>query len=422
MQNLSAQETDRLSGTPEEGITSLPSRGRAPARRPRRRWLLLLLLVAIAAIAVAAYVYWPRDPLAGLRTARVVQGDLEVTVTALGKIQPARYVDVGAQVSGQLTRIEVAPGDRVAKGDLLAEIDPRVQAAKVEAGRADLARLIAELDAAEAEAAFAAGEFARQQQLRRDNATRADVFAQAERDKRVTEANVDALLARIEQARSTLKADEALLGFTRILAPIAGTVISVDARQGQTINATNSAPLLLRIADLGTMTVRTEVSEADVTRLHAGMRLYFTTLGHGDRRWHASLRQILPAPPRSAKAGGSSSSAGGSGNVVFYEALFDVPNPKGDLRPDMTAQVFFVIGTATDKPLVPMRALRPEEPAAGLYTVETVEDGRIERREVRIGLRDHVSAVVLSGIAAGDTIVIGGRAAQEERRRMRFRL
>ncbi len=187
-------------------------------------------------------------------------------------------------------------GDHVKQGELLAEIDPQILAARVEVDRADMVRLQADLADAQAQADYAAGEFRRQTRLKRDDATRDDTYEQARRDMRSSAAKTEAVQAQIAQAESQLKADVVQLGYTRIFAPMAGTVVSVDARQGQTINANYSAPVLMRIADLATMTVWTQVSEADISRLHVNMKLYFTTLGFGDRRWEGGVA-ASPAGP-----------------------------------------------------------------------------------------------------------------------------
>jgi membrane fusion protein, macrolide-specific efflux system len=381
----------------------------------RAAWLTTTLVVAAAVIGLSyAVTHAAYDPVDDHTTATVGVGDIEDVVTALGKIQPRRYVDVGAQVSGQLMRIRVQPGDQVKAGDLLAEIDPRLQVAKVDSGRAQLELLKAQLADAQAQAEYAVGEFRRQTQLKRDNATRDDVFAMARRDMRSAASKVDAIRAQIQQADSALRADEAQLGYTRIYAPMDGTVVSVDAREGQTINANYSAPVLMRIADLTSLTVWTQVSEADVTRLTDGMELYFTTLGYGDRRWMGTLRQILPAPvkPVSSNAADQNAAASaqlqtGVNNVVLYTALFDVPNSTGELRPEMSAQVFFIAAAAKGVVIAPMAALSRADAASGLYVARVVAGTRVETRQVRIGIHDRFNAQVLGGLVAGEQVVTG---------------
>lgn len=392
-------------------VSSLPTRQSAWRIT---RWRAIGGVAVVLAIAGAALVLLKglHDPAADFETATVGRGTVEETVTALGKLQPSRYVDVGAQASGQLNRILVQPGDVVHQGQLLAEIDPQLQAAKVDADQAQLAQLRANLQDGIAQADYATAELGRQARLRQADATSQELFEEARRDARSNAAKVAAIRAEIMQAESTLKADQAQLGYTRIFAPISGTVVSVDARAGQTINATYSAPQLLRIADLSTLTVWTQVSEADVTALRPGMALYFTTLGHGDRRWRGRLRQILPAAPKAPTASddGQASAAPvspGAGNVVLYTALFDVANPRGELRPDMSAQVFFVTRAAGNATLVPVAALTPKAPEHGLYTVRVLAGRHVVTRLVHIGVHDRFEAAVLAGLAPGDVVVTG---------------
>jgi membrane fusion protein, macrolide-specific efflux system len=222
---------------------------------------------------------------------------------------------------------------------------------------------------------------------------------------RSNKAQLAALQAQVKQSQSSLDADKANLGFTKIYAPMAGTVVSLSAQQGQTINANQSAPLLLRIADLDTMTVWTQVSEADVPRLKVGMDAYFMTLGDQDTRWPGKLQQIQPTPTV-------------VNNVVLYPALFDVANPDGKLMTQMSAQVFFIVAGVKNAVTVPLAALKPAaggaaaEPAdqqdAKPYEVRVIAaNGRPERRQVWIGVTNRVSAEVLSGLNPGDVVVIG---------------
>src|ERR1019366_3972252 len=189
-------------------------------------------------------------------------------------------------------------------------------------------------------------QFTRQQNLNRENANTADALQIAEEARNSALAQGNSIKAQIQQTESTLRGDEANLGYTKIYAPIAGTVVSQTAKQGQTLNANQQAPIVMRIADLATMTVYAQVSEADVPKLHVGMDVYFTTLAGDNRRFYGKLRQISPTPTV-------------LNNVVLYDALFEVANPDQVLMTQMTAQVFFVAASAKNALLVPLSALRP---------------------------------------------------------------
>jgi len=328
-------------------------------------------------------------------TVLVERGHLEDTVSATGTVQPRDYVDVGTQVSGQVKSLHVEIGQMVKKGELLAEIDPTVYLSKVDADQAQLANLQAQLSDRQAQLKLAEQKAQRQANMMRERATTTEAVQTAEAELQSAQAQINALKAQIQMTRSTLRGDQANLGYTKIYAPMAGTVVTQAAKEGQTLNANQSAPIVLRIADLSTMTVQTQVSEADVSRLRLGMPVYFTTLGDQRKRWYGKLRQIYPTPDV-------------VNNVVLYNALFDVPNPDGTLMTQMTTQVFFVVAEAKDAVVVPMSALRRAGP--GKATVNLLNsDGKVETREVEIGVTNRVSAQVLSGLQPGERVATSER-------------
>jgi len=394
-----------------------------------------LVLVACALLAAGGWYAWRTwtaadKAEAAPATAVAVRGNLEDAVTATGTLQPKEFVDVGTQVSGQVKKLHVDVGAVVKAGQLLAEIDPSVYQSKADGTRAQLLNQRAQLADRQAQLVLAELQFRRQQNLAREEATTADALQSAEASAQSALAQVNAIKAQMQQTESTLRGDEANLGYTKIYAPIAGTVVSQAAKQGQTLNANQQAPIVMRIADLATMTVQAQVSEADVPKLAIGMAVYFTTLGGNNRRYYGKLRQIPPTPTV-------------VNNVVLYDALFDVKNPNQTLMTQMTAQVFFVIASARDAVLVPLAALRPiavesrtREPrasgtgaarkgagerasdvdrrsqyanASALVSVVGA-DGEVTEREVKVGVVNRVSAQILSGIEPGEKVVIGTKA------------
>jgi macrolide-specific efflux system membrane fusion protein len=392
-----------------------PKRKKKGVSGRRMAALVLVPLLAVAAAAGWVKLHPQADPAARWVTATVAQGDVEDTVTALGNLQPKNYVDVGAQVSGQLTKIEVVVGQKVKAGDLLAEIDPTLAEAKVTADEAALANLQAQLVDKRAQLDLAQKQLTRQQNMMKDNATSEDALQIAATTVRSNKAQIAALVAQAKEAQSSLAADQASLGYTKIYAPMTGTVVSLTAQQGQTLNANQTAPIILRIADLATMTVWTQVSEADVPRLKVGMNAYFTTLGDQEHRWEGKLLQILPTPDV-------------VNNVILYPALFEVANPDGKLMTQMSAQVFFVVAAVKDAVTVPVSALHPAKADAAsagkaptmadgsdakLNSVRVLgADGKEQRRDVWTGVSNRVSAEVLSGLEPGEVVVIG-RASTE---------
>lgn len=366
----------------------------------KTRFAVVLLLL----VAVVAAVWYYRAPAKELppETAEVVREDIEYLVTAIGSLEPRDYVDVGAQVSGQLTKLHVDVGDIVEQGQLLAEIDADVQEARVAGSRAQLRSLEARLKEREAQQELARLKWQRQQRLAKDRATSDEAVQSARAELLMVDAQIDSLKAQIEEHKSSLKADEATLGYSRIYAPMDGTVVSLDARRGQTLNANQQAPELMRIADLSVMTVWTEVSEADVTRLSLDMPVYFSPLGNSSARWHGTLRQILPTPEE-------------VNNVILYTALFDVDNASRELMTKMTAQVFFVLAEAKDTLSIPIAALTEDERGNTVVQVQN-SHGDIETRVVERGIDNRVKVEIKDGLVEGDRVLLNLGASNAAKR------
>ena len=375
--------------------------------------------------------------------AQVQRGTIEDKVSSTGVLQPREYVDVGAQVSGQLGHLHVDIGNEVKVGDLLAEIDAEVSAAKVQASRAQLRAQRASLAEREINLVKAQRDLERQRNLMNDGATTQEALQNAETLERVARFQIEAVKAQIDQLQAGIRVDQTNLKYSKILSPMAGTVVSITARQGQTLNANQSAPNLLRVADLSVMTVQAQVSEADVGRLKSGMSVYFTTLGGKGKRWYGELRKIDPTPSV-------------TNNVVLYNALFDVDNPNRQLMTQMTAQVMFVVSEVKDVLYVPFAALtfpssasksdrsqdssdksitaavkvsqgelpaeerrsrnRVQSDAAGPKSAATVKvrkaSGEIEVRDVVVGVTNRIQAEIVSGLVEGEKVIAGVRTPE----------
>lgn len=391
-------------------VTFMP--GTVPPARRKRRSRAWIWLPVIAILAGASYFGWrayaPAETTAAIITQAVVRGDIENAVTAVGMLEAVKSVDAGAQVSGQLKALHVAIGDTVTKDQLLAEIDPATIENRIEINRAELANLQALLESKKAQLTFRQASIERQRNLVAGNAAAQQALDQAVADLAGAEADVNATEAQIRKQQATLAGDEVDLGYTKIYAPMAGTIVASPVKEGQTLNAAQTAPTIVTIADLSTMTVRAEVSEADVGRLKAGMEAYFTLLGQPGKRFNGKLRQIEPTPTV-------------ENNVVLYNALFDVPNPEGELMTSMSAQVFFVQAAARDVLVVPAGAISMKRPEGGGKPVAEVTvvaaSGAREVRAVETGVRNRVSVEVKSGLAEGDQVVVtaGGNPADGNR-------
>ncbi len=386
-------------------VTFIP--GAVPPGRKKRRSRLWVWLPVVLAVMGTGYYAWSQykasTSTAAVVTQAVVRGDIENAVTAVGTLDSIKSVDAGAQVSGQLKVLHVAIGDKVTQNQLIGEIDPATIQNRIEIDQAELANLQAQLVSKKAQLVLKQANIERQRNLVATRSVSQSTLDQAVADLAAAEADVNALEAQIRKQKATLDGDEVDLGYTKIYAPMAGTIAAVPVKEGQTLNASQTAPTIVTIADLSTMTVKAQVSEADVSKLKIGMDAYFTLLGQPGKRYTGKLRQIQPTPDI-------------ENNVVLYYALFDVPNPDGDLMISMSAQVFFVQSAAKNVLVVPSAAVHSmggsrREAADGAPRKAEVavvtSSGATEMREVEVGIRNRVNAEIKSGLKEGDLVVVG---------------
>ena len=355
----------------------------------------------ILAVLIGGGLYWytgaagapKRDVLVPIT---VTRGTVEALVTAQGKLEAKQYVDVGTQVSGQLKAIHVDIGDTVTKGQLLAEIDPRVYQAQVEAGEAHLNSLRAQLNQQKAAAVLAEQNLKRNQNLITANAVSQQALQETESQASVARAQVESIAAQIQETESNLKASRTNLSYTKIYAPMAGTVTTLPTKEGQTLNANQTAPIVLQVANLDVMTVRAQVAEADVSSLKENMPAYFTTLGNSDHRWTGKVRQVLPTPQI-------------VNDVVLYDVLIDAKNEGRQLMTGMTTQVFFILGKADNALVIPAelltRRVSKEDTDKGkAYRVAVVTEAGREQRVIHVGLQTRTQAEVLDGLQEGERV------------------
>lgn len=358
------------------------------------------LALVLTAGATLAQVPKPADAPAEpkLDTVTVQRGDLQQVVDATGKLQFHRFADVNVQVAGQIKDVPVAIGDAVQEGKLVMEMAPAVRPNQVESNRAQMARLQAELADQQAQTDFAELQFKRQTQLKAQNATREESYESSRMTLSSARARTDAINAQVQLLQATLKSDEESRQHTQVLAPITGTVVALNAHAGQTVSIGQAGGPLMRIADLSQMTVQARVAEVDVTRLRRGMTANFKTPGYPDRMWSGKLRQVIPVP---------ADGTGEQGKQTFYNVLFEVDNPEQALMSGMTAQVQFIVVQAKDAVLLPV-ALLGKRNADGTYEVHVVNASRqVVARTLKIGVRTQQQAQVLSGLEAGEQVLVG---------------
>lgn len=425
-----------------------------------RRWL---VLAAVIVVIFGSWLYWTKYRTANTKapdylTATVEKGDIEDTVLASGTLEAQKLVSVGSQASGQVEHLYVRLGDKVRKGQLIAQIDPLTQQNALATSQSELANQQAQRAVREAALEQARLAFQREKNMLAQDATSRASFEAAQADYRSAQAQLAAVNQQIRQASLTVNSAQLKVGYTRILAPMDGTVVAIVTEEGQTVNANQSAPTIIKLANLDSLQVEAQISEADVMKVKPGQNVYFTTLGDPDRKYYATLRSIEPAPA-SIVSESSTSSSSSSSSAVYYNGLFDVPNPDGSLHIDMTAQVYIVLNEAHDALLIPSAALTQGKGKGNKRTKETdkqtttsstatnstgvnsrkinsgntatdsdmprhsrkplpegshfgrvhvlTAQGQPEERNVVYGINNRVQAQILSGLKEGEKVIIG---------------
>lgn len=400
-------EKNPAADTPRETEVARPT----PRARSRRRpWKRIVALVVVAGLAGAAWYYYGRPRTeAAPATVAVTRGDIQQTVLASGTLEANSVVSVGAEVSGRIESLAVKLGDKVRKGDLIARIDSLDQENAVKSFEAALANMQAQLRAQQASLDQTKAALQRARDLAAKTlVSQADLqTAQANYD--AAAARVDQIEAQITQARLAVDSANLDLSRTKITAPADGTVVAVLVSEGQTVNAQQTSPTIVKLADLDTMVIKAQISEADVTRVQPGQQVYFTILGEPDRKIDATLRAIEPAPDAITT---SDTGLAGTGSAVYYNGLFEVPNPDHRLRIAMTAQVTIVLADEPDALLIPASALGGQG-RNGAYEVTVYDPAtrQTTRKRIEVGIDNNVMASVERGLTEGELVVTSARAA-----------
>lgn len=372
----------------------------------KKRWRRVALVAIVLGGLAGGLLGLNRAPdVSPPQTARVDRGNIEKSVLATGILKPARQVNVGAQVNGQLKKLYVKPGDRVAQGQLLAEIDPTLQLNELRKSQAELRSAQAQKLASQAQLKQYQLELARQRALARDRAGVASDLekAQAQHDAQLAQLKVnESQIVQAEVAQETARAN---LAFTRITAPIDGEVLGIVTQEGQTIVSSQSAPTILVMADVDTMMVHTRISENDILQVRAGQPLWFYVAADPRRRYEGVMGAIQQAPAEALEADPLGRNSSQQTAAVYYNGVFAVANGERRLRTSMTAQVFIITERATGVVRLPMAALG-EALDGERYQISVLEGQRVVARSVRIGKRDRRYAEVLEGVRVGEQVLL----------------
>ncbi len=378
----------------------------------RRRFRWRLWLVVVVAFLIISYLLVRRASndavLPPITT--VHRGNLESSVLATGIIKPKNLVAVGAQVTGRILALNVQSGRQVKKNDVVAVVDSTSQQNELQKEQAMLRQNEAIRDQNIAQLELAKLELARNRLMIGKNAVARAEYEKAVSAVREKEAQLAHAQAAIAASKIGVKIAETSLSYTRIVAPMDGTVLATVVKEGQTVNAAQSVPTIAVVGQLDRMTIEIDISEADITQVKEGLPLYFTIAGQSSKRYEARLDKIDPAPSSIVNdksfAGTSAANTGvATAFAVYYKGTFDVPNPDGFLKTYMTAEVHIILAKATDVLLAPVSALRntedPNKASVGVLT----SNGSIVQRTVQTGITDKINTEIRAGLEDGDKII-----------------
>jgi HlyD family secretion protein len=370
-----------------------------------RRWRSIAAVLVLVVVAVlGARAFGAREkPATSYRTEQVTRGDLIASVTATGTVNPVKTVQVGTYVSGPIQALDVDFNSPVTKGQRVAKIDPRPFALRVQQAEAGLANARAALAKARADFAYKTANLGRNRELQAQGIVAADavdVLASS-----VDQARADVALqeAQARQAEAQLEEARVNLGYTDIVSPVDGVVVSRAVDVGQTVAASFQTPTLFVIAeDLTKMQVNANVSEADIGDVRAGQTASFTVDAYPERPFTGTVSQVRNSPLNVQ-------------NVITYDVVIDAANADLALRPGMTANVDIVTGRREQALRVPTAALRFRPPAETGETVAApveaavwrLVDGRPEAVAVTSGLADDSYTEVKAGaLQEGDAVIV----------------
>ena len=400
---------------------------------------LIKFIAVFAVLAGAGYYFYDKNfnvpQVDQFITSKAVRGELVKSIESNGEIYATELIDVGAQVGGQIKKLYVKLGDVVKAGDMIAEIDSATQQNNVDTKKAQLGIYEAKLNSAKVALEISKTKFKREQELFAKNATSKEEFENAKNTLAANEASLKEIEAQIVQAKISLNTAQIDLGYTKIIAPKGGVVVSVQVEEGQTVNSNQTTPTIVNIADLSKVQLKMEIAEGDITKIKVGSKVEYSILSEPNRKFHASISSIDPGLTTlsngrySTTTSSGSTTSSSSSSAIYYYAKAIVDNPDGTLRIGMTTQNTIILDSAKDAVIVPSIAVKNEEGKSVVYVLKRDKNGleTAERREVQTGLIDSLKTQILSGVEEGEEVVTKQNSAAEisemlekEKRRMKF--
>lgn len=365
---------------------------------------------AVIVLILTSLLFWitTREDDVTYMTEKVRTGNISQVVEATGEVAAVNLVSVGAQVSGQIKKLYVVLGQEVKQGEMIAEIDSQTQENTLNTDKAKLDNYKAQLEARKIILAISRKQYDRERILIKTNSTSQQNLENARDAYATAKANVNEMESLIRQTQIAINTDETNLGYTKIRAPLNGTIVSVPVEEGQTVNANQTTPTIVQIANLNDMEIDIEISEGDITKVKPGMKIDYTILSEPNTVFHARLDSIDPGLTTLTdgsydKSSSSTSSSSSSNEAVYYYGRAYVDNPEGKLRIGMLTQNTIHVSSAENVLIVPSITISSQQ---GKHFVRVLTDKKkVEKREVETGISDGVFTEIKSGLNDGEQVI-----------------
>lgn len=385
-------------------------------KKPSKKVFILTLTVFLV-LVVVAFLSFKRNDTSALFTQNITRTNIDQSIEAFGGVFAKKQVDVGAQVSGQITKLYVKIGDSVKAGDLIAQIDKDKQQNDLDIIKAQFESAKANLKSKEVALEIADSQYKREQKLYDNKATSLENLETLKNNFYSLQANVAELKAQIIQLEIQFKNAEKDLSYTTITAPMDGIIINVAVEEGQSVRAGDIAPTIVRIADLSEMEIRMEIAEADVNKIKIGTAVKFSLLDNPEKKYEAQISSIDPADTTisDATSNSSSSSTSSSTSATYYYAKVFVKNTDNFLRIGMGTENSIVIASAQNVLYAPTYAIKNDKDG---YFVELLKGEEIIKSYIKIGIRDTVNTEIIQGVSENDKLVLSGGAKATKSTRM----
>lgn len=369
----------------------------------------LLVYVILAATAAGLYFkYFKKEDTITYITQPVRRQNVEKVVNATGEVKAVDLVTVGAQVSGKIEKLYVLIGQTVKMGDMIAEIDSTTQQNDVDIAKAKMSSYQAQLKAAKTSLKIARKQYQRMQNLKKQNAASTEDLENAEDGYESAMSKVAEIEASLKETEISLSTAETNLGYTKITAPLDGTIVSVPVKVGQTINAAMDTPTIVQIADLRQMEIYIEISEGDIGNIKPGVKVTYSVLADMNKVYETTLKSIDPA--LTLLTDDQYTEVVDSSEAIYFYGRLVVPNADGKLRIGMTTQNVIYVESAEDVLTVPAMALKGD--VDGKYVEVRTAEG-VERRPVITGVSDDLNVEIKKGVSEGEEVVIAKMSSAE---------